>query len=70
MEANSCLLEHTLMLSGDVVPEKSVWQGWPGAMVSQDFDVETPGISQPLMMSVRHEEISNAKKGTVIAVKL
>eukprot|EP00462_Mataza_sp_D1_P022772 CAMPEP_0175134990 /NCGR_PEP_ID=MMETSP0087-20121206/8473_1 /TAXON_ID=136419 /ORGANISM="Unknown Unknown, Strain D1" /LENGTH=1756 /DNA_ID=CAMNT_0016417589 /DNA_START=57 /DNA_END=5323 /DNA_ORIENTATION=- len=63
MEANSCLLEHTLMLSGDVVPEKSVWQGWPGAMVSQDFDVETPGISQPLMMSVRHEEISNAKKG-------
>ena len=29
MEANSILLEHTLVLSGELVETGSVWQGWP-----------------------------------------
>lgn len=36
MQDHSTLLEHTLMLSGDIVPPYSVWQGWPGAMVGRD----------------------------------
>ena len=29
MEADSCLLEHTLVMAGDIVDEKSTSQGWP-----------------------------------------
>jgi len=29
MEPHACLLEHTLVLSGDVAPARGVLQGWP-----------------------------------------
>jgi acetyltransferase-like isoleucine patch superfamily enzyme len=35
MEADSTLLEHTLILSGEVVERGTIWQGWPGRIVGQ-----------------------------------
>ncbi|KAI9209506.1 AMP-dependent synthetase and ligase [Polychytrium aggregatum] len=35
MEEDSTLLEHTLVVSGELVENGSVWQGWPGAIASR-----------------------------------
>lgn len=37
MDNDSVLLEHTLIISGDVVESGSVWQGWPAQDVSEQF---------------------------------
>merc|ERR1712179_228481 len=33
LERNATMLEHTLILAGDVAPAGSVWQGWPSNMI-------------------------------------
>jgi len=38
MEPGSTLLEHTLILSGDVVPEGTIWQGWPSQQVGRTLE--------------------------------
>ncbi|KAM4055653.1 AMP-binding enzyme [Hirsutella rhossiliensis] len=48
MKDDSCLLEHTLIMGGDVVEERWTMQGWPaerfgGQRVDMDADVKTPG---------------------------
>ncbi len=35
MEKGSIMLEHTLILSGEVLDENTVWQGWPGRIVGR-----------------------------------
>lgn len=35
MSERSTLLEHTLVVGGDIVPEGSTFQGWPAEMLSQ-----------------------------------
>ncbi|KAK6429359.1 hypothetical protein LTR95_014493, partial [Oleoguttula sp. CCFEE 5521] len=45
MEADSCLLEHTLVMAGDVVEAEATCQGWP----AEDFQ----GSRMPTMMEQR-----------------
>lgn len=48
MKDDSCLLEHTLIMGGDVVEERWTMQGWPaerfgGQRVAMSPEVKTPG---------------------------
>jgi hypothetical protein len=51
METRSMLLEHTLIMSGDVTERNSVWQGWPGELIgflNFDEDEERAPYESPL----------------------
>jgi hypothetical protein len=50
MEAQSILLEHTLILSGDTVDSASVWQGWP-SKTHTSLDVYRDELKQQLRRS-------------------
>lgn len=41
MLSDSTLLEHTLILGGDVVDQGSTWQGWPGQMIAMSNNRRT-----------------------------
>lgn len=48
MQDESTLLEHSLVMAGEVVPEGAVWQGypnrWKGHHVDQQSDIEGPAV--------------------------
>ena len=51
MEADSMLLEHTLMLGGDIAASGTVWQGWPGDLVATQLQPTRAKLQQRIASS-------------------
>lgn len=56
MSRNSTLLEHTLIMGGEVVDEGSTWQGWPGSMIVQMTLPKAARANHDVVMDVSEED--------------